>query len=114
MEEEYGILNIEVAYCKTDPDVIKKLFKRLHEEKPDAYSDEKKVRTLMRYNVWTIDQFKDVSGLSVSTITNLARPNFIQNKTGTKLDTCFPFPDSDGRGPKFVVRNAKSEAYIKV
>lgn len=118
MEEESGILNVEVGLVKTDPEVINKLFERLKVEKGsdcmNPYTDIKQVKTLMRHNMWTVDQFIDVSGLNVSTITNLARPTFIGNKMGVKLDTCYPYPDSDGRGPKFIVRNEKSEHYIKL
>ena len=121
MEEEFGLLsNFEVVFVKTDPELIKKLFARLQkEEKGEAshvhpYTDEKQVKQLMRYNAWTVDQFCDVSGLSVSTITNMARPAFIGNKLGTKLDYCLPFSDRGGNGPKFIVRNEKSEAYVKI
>ncbi len=123
MEEEFGVINIEVAFVKTDPEIIKKLFARLNKEgienkARNPYQEEKQVKALMRYNLWTVDQFCDVSGLSVSTVTNLARPSFIGNKLGdklgTKINTCYPFPDSDGRGPKFIVRNEKSEKYIKL
>lgn len=118
MEEEFGLINTEVVFVKTDPEIIKKLFARLSTEEckdcKSPYKDEKQVKALMRYNVWTVKQFSDVSGLDVSTITNLARPAFIGNKIGTKLDLCFPYPDSDGRGPKFIFRNEKSERYIKL
>lgn len=116
MEEEYGQLNIEVVFVKADPEIAKKLFARLRKEKPDSYTDEKQVKALLRYNVWTIDQFCDVSGLSVSTVNNLARPTFSakENKVCSTLNYCFPHPDSGGKGPKFVVRNEKSEKYIKI
>ena len=118
MEEESGILTVEVGLVKTDPEIIKKLFERLKAEKnsgcKNPYTEEKQVKTLMRYNMWTVNQFVDVTGLSVSTIINMARPNFIGNKMGVKLDTCYPYPDSDGKGPKFIVRNEKSERHIKL
>jgi hypothetical protein len=115
MEEEFGLVNIEVAFVKTDPEMIKKLFARLNKEKAEEYKEEKQVKSLMRYNVWTIKQFSDVSGLAVSTITNLARPYYNDEKElNTRLDYCYPYPDSGGAGPKFVVRNEKSEKYIKL
>jgi hypothetical protein len=115
MDEEFGLINTEVAFVKTDPEVIKQLFARLRKEKEGAYADEKKVKTLMRYNVWTVEQFSDVSGLAVSTITNLARPYFTDDKLlSTRLDYCYPWPNSKGKGPKFIVRNGKSEKYIKL
>lgn len=119
MEEECGLVNIEVVFVKTDPEIIKKLFLRLKEETKETkypYTEESQVRTLMRYNVWSIDQFCDVSGLKVSSVNNLARPTFSfnDNKLSSKLNYCFPHPDSGGKGTKFIVRNEKSEAYIKV
>jgi hypothetical protein len=115
MEEEVGLVNIEVAFVKTDPELIKKLFLRLQKEKPESYTDEKHVKSLMRYNVWSVKQFADVSGLAVSTITNLSRPYYTDvKKLETRLDYCYPYPDSEGKGPKFIVRNDKSEHYIKL
>lgn len=119
MEEEIGAVNIEVGFVKTDPEIIKKLFLRLKEETKDKrnpYTEESQVRKLMRYNIWTIDQFCDVSGLKTSSVNNLARPtySFNEDKLNSKLNYCFPHPDSGGKGPKFIVRNEKSESYIKV
>jgi|GEM_PF-1681638 hypothetical protein len=117
MEEECKALNIEVVFVKTDPELIKKLFARLKEETKDCkcpYTEESQVRLLMRYNVWTIDQFCDISGLKVSTINNMVRPTFTANRFGLKLDFCYPHPSSDGTGPKFIVRNDKSERYVKL
>jgi len=119
-EERKGILNIEVAFVKTDPSLIKKLHARInltdgHEYEKEEWMTEAEVKALMRYNVWTVEQFKDVSGLAISTISNLTRPFFTENnEVDVKLDICYPFSDSDGKGPKFIVRNAKSEKYIKV
>ena len=119
MEEETGQIVIEIKLVKTDPKIIQKVFARLKEEtkkRKHPYIDENQVKTLMRYNIWTIDQFCDVSGLKVSSVNNLARPTFSFNekKFNSKLNYCFPLPDSDGNGPKFIVRNIKSESYIKL
>lgn len=121
MEEDIltGVINVEVALVKTEPEILKKLFARFQSEresgKENPYIDEKSIKILMRYNVWTVDQFCDVSGRNVSTITNLTRPSLEKGSDIViKLDTCYPFPDSGGKGPKFVVRNQKSEKYIKV
>jgi hypothetical protein len=120
MEDENGLLNIEVALVKTDPDIIAKLLVRLKEctkDEKNPYTDESQVKTLMRYNIWSIDQFCDVSGLKVSSVNNLARPVFSfseERLISSKLNYCFPHPDSGGKGPKFIVRNEKSEAYIKI
>lgn len=119
MEEECGLLNIELGLVKTDPELIKKLFARLSKETKELrnpYINESQVRVLMRYNVWTIDQFCDISGLKVSSVNNLARPTYSvgQEKLTSKLNYCFPCPDSGGRGPKYIVRNEKSEKYVKI
>ena len=120
-EQRKGILNVAVAFVKTDPVLLKKLYERMnfeagHEETDEKWMTEAEVKNLMRYNVWTVDQFCNVSGLSVSTITNLTRPYFVgdgSDEVDVKLDICFPFSDAEGRGPKFIVRNSKSEKYIK-
>lgn len=120
-EQRKGILNINVAFVKKDPVLNKKLYERInfeagYEESEEKWMTEAEVENLMRYNVWTVDQFCNVSGLSVSTITNLTRPFFIKedsDEVDVKLDICFPFSDAEGKGPKFIVRNAKSEKYIK-
>lgn len=121
-EQRKGILNINVAFVKKDPILNKKLYERInfeagYEESEEKWMTEAEVENLMRYNVWTVDQFCNVSGLSVSTITNLTRPFFIKedsDEVDVKLDICFPFSDAEGKGPKFIVRNSKSEKYIKV
>jgi hypothetical protein len=121
-EQRKGILSTKVALVKTDPTLLKKLYERInfetgHENTEEKWMTEEEVKNLMLYNVWTIDQFKDVSGLAVSTITNLTRPYFVEENSDeveVKLDICFPFSDSEGRGPKFIVRNPKSEKYIKI
>jgi hypothetical protein len=119
MEEEIELVNIKVGLVKTDPELIKKLFRRLKEESQDRknpYTKESQVKTLMLYNMWTIDQFCDVSGLKVSSVNNLARPTFSfkEDELKSKLNYCFPYRDSGGNGPKFIVRNEKSEKYIRI
>jgi len=118
MEEEFDLANIEIALVKTEPEVIRRLFARLSSEANNGcknpYKEEKQVRKLMRYNVWTIDQFCDISGFRVGKISNLSRPNFDGTKYVSELDICYPFPESTGKGPKFIIRNEKSEKYIKL
>lgn len=73
----------------------------------------KKVAAMLRYDVWTIRQFADLTGYAESTIANKTRPNF--NKKGdliTELDYCYPFSNLKGLGPKFIIRNAKSEKLL--
>jgi hypothetical protein len=129
MEEEIivGTPNVQIAFVKTDPELIKKLFARLSKERGEGcldpttkepyknpYKEETQVKRLMRYNVWSVDQFCDISGYNVSTVTNLTRPILDVDKLVFKLDVCFPFADAGGKGPKLIIRNEKSEKYIKV
>jgi hypothetical protein len=109
MEEQFGLIKgFECKFAKTDPSLIEAIAKRT--EMPID-----RVRTMMRYNVFTITQFADLTGLAVSTITNKSRP-LINKTTGdleTELDCCFPYPRKTNEGPKFVVRNEKAEKLLK-
>jgi len=100
------ISNIECKFVKTDPALI------------DSLAEARKitpelVKKCTRYNVFTVQQFSTLTGLDVSTIHNLTRPSVIGEEVGTKLNYCYPFPDNDGRGPKFIIRDEKSEKYLK-
>ena len=109
MEEQFGLIKgIECKFAKTEPALIDAISKRT--EIPVD-----KVRTMMRYNVFTVNQFADLTGLAVSTITNKTRPliNKASGKWETELDYCFLYPDKDNEGPKFVVRNEKAEKLLK-
>ena len=110
MEKQSGLIKgFECKYAKTDPALIEAIAKRT-----DTPVD--RVRTMMRYNVFTVTQFADLTGLAVSTITNKSRP-LVNKATGdfeTELDYCFPYPRKTDEGPKFIVRNEKSEQYIKL
>jgi hypothetical protein len=110
MEKQSGLIKgFECKYAKTDPVLIEAIAKRT--EMPIE-----RVKTMIRYNVFTVTQFADITGLAVSTITNKFRP-LINKTTGnfeTELDHCFPYPRKTDEGPKFVVRNEKAEAYIKI
>ena len=120
MKEELNVeVEVEIGAVKTESALIKKLFARLSTEDckgcKNPYINEKQVKALMRYNIWTIKQFSDVSGLTISGVNNLLRPRIVGGKlVNAKMDVCFPCPDSDGHGPKFIVRNERSERYIKV
>lgn len=106
MEETTGLISAEVIFVKTEPELIKSICKRIR--KDEAY-----IKKLMRYNMWTVKQFAELSQKDISTIANLCRP---MNEKGTlvyRLNYCYPFPDAEGVGPKFVYRNEKSEAYLR-
>ena len=110
MEEKFGlVLGIECRFVKTDPEIIEAIAKRIG--KPDT-----RVKSMMRYNVFTIGQYSCLSGLAVSTILNKTRPSITDKATGswgTELDYCFPFQDCSDNGPKFILRNEKAEKYLK-
>jgi len=106
-KEQLGLHeNIECRFVKTEPEIIEKITK-------ERSMSIEKVRKCMRYNIFTIQQYVDLSGMALSTIHNHCRPSIIFGEVGTKLDFCYPFPDSEGSGPKFILRNEKSEKYLK-
>ena len=107
MEERIGLINgVECKFAKTDPSLIESL-----SERTGLSID--MVRAMMRYNIFTMNQYSQLTGRAISTITNMARPNYKEGVLVTELDFCFPFPDKDNEGPKFVIRNSKSEKYLK-
>jgi hypothetical protein len=107
MEEKFGLIKgVKCQLHKTDPELIKALSRK-------TGIDVEKMKAMMLYNVFTVSQFADIAGLAVSTITNKTRPLMIDGKYDTELDYCYLYPDKEGDGPKFVIRNAKSEKYIK-
>ena len=108
MEEKFGLIKgMKCQFQKTEPELIKALSKK-------TGMDVEKVKTIMLYNVFTVSQFADITNLAVSTITNKTRPLMIDGKYDTELDYCYLFPDKEGDGPKFIVRNEKAERYLKV
>ena len=107
MEERIGLINgVECKFVKTDPALIESL-----SEKTGMSID--KVRAMMRYNMFTVNQYSQLTGKAISTITNMARPNYREGVLVTELDYCFPFSDNKNEGPKYVVRNKKSEKYLQ-
>lgn len=70
------------------------------------------VKEMLRYNVFTINQFRSLTGSSISTITSRTRPSVRHGKICFDLDVVYPFQDSEGVGPKFILRNEKSEAFL--
>ena len=107
MEEKIGLINgVECKFVKTDPALIESITKR-------TGLPIELVKTAMRYNVFTVNQFSQLTGKAISTITNMARPNYKEGRLVTELDYCFPFPNNGHEGPKFIVRNSKSEKYLQ-
>lgn len=110
MEEKFGLITgIECKYVKTDPEIIEAIAKRID-------TDPQRVKSMMRYNIFSVLQYSELSGLAVSSILNKTRPSIVDKevcKIGTELDFCYPFQTKNQVGPKFIVRNDKSEKYLK-
>jgi hypothetical protein len=108
MEEKIGLIKgVECKFVKTDPELIEALSVRLGMTIDD-------VKSLMRYNMFTVKQFAVLAGVTVSHILNKTSVSVINGNIGTELDFCHPFSVREEIGPKFIVRNEKSEKYIKI
>lgn len=105
--EEFGMLDVECKFMKTEPELITSIA-TTRNLKPES------VKKMTRYNMFTIPQFSLLTGLNVSTIHNYTRPSMEGSKLTTKLDFCYPFPNDEETGPKFIVRNEKSDKYLSV
>lgn len=110
MSEKIGLIKTTIRLVKKDEELVGRILaaKAMGEED----GDQETVVDLLRYNMWTIQQFVDVTGLSQSTISNKCRPQYKGGEIVTELDFCYPFADMVGLGPKFIVRNEKSEALL--
>jgi hypothetical protein len=138
--DEIGVIpGITVVLKKTEADFIKFLLEKrmcylkdlLIKLKEDQYDHpkeieeatnelknpsliEKRIKDMMRYNVWTVKMYSDLVCLDISTITSYTRPAIVApNTIGYKLDVCYPFADVNGTGPKFILRNEKSEKLLR-
>jgi hypothetical protein len=108
MEEKYGLIKgIECKLVKSNPELIEAMSKR-------TGIDEERMRAMLRYNVFTVSQFAQLTQLAVSSITNKTRPLMIDGKYDTELNYCYLFQDRSSDGPKFIIRDEKSEKYLKV
>jgi len=70
------------------------------------------VAKMIRHDVFTINQFAELCGKSVSTINKLTEQKLKEGEVISGLDLIFPFPNFDTKGPKFILRNEKSEQYL--
>jgi len=108
MEEKLGLVKgVECKLTKTDPLLIESIAKKI------GYPMNQ-VKFMMRYNIFTVNQFATLTKLSVSNVLNKTRPSAMGEVVGTELDYCYPFSDYLNEGPKFILRNEKSEKYLKV
>ncbi|OPZ49400.1 MAG: hypothetical protein BWY95_00057 [Bacteroidetes bacterium ADurb.BinA104] len=98
--------SVECKFVKTEPALVEKL--AIKRGLPVQA-----VKSMMRYNVFTVNQFVSLTGLPVSTVTNKTRPSVVNGQIYFDLDPVYPFQDAEGTGPKFILRNEKSERYLK-
>jgi hypothetical protein len=104
----FGLLNgIECQFVTKDQVLIDGIVKK-------TGMPVDKVQAMLRYNMFTFRQFSLLSGLTVSNITNKAKPSIINGVYDTELDYCFPFQAGEHKGFKFIVRNEKAEKFLKV
>jgi len=108
MNEKIGLIKTPIRLVKKDEELVDRIMKArdLNE------SDREAVIEILRHNVWTINQFGDLTGFKQATIANKCRPQYRNGSLATELDHCYPFADLEGLGPKFIVRNEKSEAML--
>jgi hypothetical protein len=98
--------NIKCNLKKTNKELIIKIAKKRN-------MSFEKVKEIMTYNMFTIQQFSDITGRSVYVIHSLLRPSIINGQVvEPRLTCCYPFTDKKGKGPKFIVRDEKAENYI--
>lgn len=106
-EKKFGLIpGVVCTLKKTEPSIIDAISK-----KTGIPAD--RVKKMMLYNILTINQFSQLSEMPISTVTNKTRPAFVGETINTELDWCFPFSDKDNEGPKFILRNEKSEKFLK-
>jgi len=108
MNEKIGLVNEEVRLVKKDDELID----RVWVARDIVDEDKVSIKDMLRYNMWTIKQFGDITGLNKSTILNKTRPIYRNGDLNTELDFCYPFSDLEGLGPKFIFRNKKSEMLL--
>jgi hypothetical protein len=106
--DRIGFIGIKVALVKKDESLIDLIMKgrSLPETQRPAIAE------MLRYNIVTVRQMSELTGTSLSTVTNKIRPSFKNNEISTELDHTYCFPSIGDSGPKFVVRNEKFHAFI--
>jgi len=108
METKLGLVKEQVRLVKIDEQLVDRILKArgLGEDKRE------RIREMLRYNTWTTKQYSGLTGLAESTIANKCRPLWNGTEFDTALDFGYTHPDVDGDGPKFIIRNEKSEALL--
>ncbi|MDA3807702.1 MAG: hypothetical protein PF440_07300 [Thiomicrorhabdus sp.] len=110
MELKTGLIKEPIRLIKKDDELIDRIIKA----KGLTDADKERVAEILRYNMWTTKQYSWLTGMIDSSISNKCRPsnNNKERVWRTDLDFTYPFPSFDGAGPKFIVRNARSEALL--
>ena len=108
MNEKIGLIKVTIRLVKKDDELVDRIM--VSRDLPE--SEREDVVEILRHNVWTTNQFKDLTGMAQATIANKTRPTYKNGDITTDLDFCYPFADLEGLGPKFIVRNEKSEAML--
>lgn len=109
---EHGLIRgVEIRLVKHDEVLYDHIIKSrniLDEEQ------QVKIKDALRYNVFSLSMFSDMSGLAKSSISNKMR--VLQDTAGefyTDLDYTYMFSGIKSLGFKFVLRNEKSERVLK-
>lgn len=108
MDRKIGLIKVAIRLIKKDEEQVDRIMKARTLDEEHRHS----LTSILRHNVWTVKQFSDLTGLNESTITNKTRPAYRNDEIVTELDYTYPFTDLNGMGPKFIVRNEKSEALL--
>ena len=107
MEEKFGLIRgVKCQFKKTDQEVIDVISAKTGIKPED-------IRDMMLYNMFTVGQFSKLSGLTVSVVHNKTRPVLVDGNYTTELNFCFPFSEPDNEGPKFIIRDSKSDNFLK-
>ena len=107
MEEKFGLIRgIECGFVKADPELTEHIAKK-------TGIPTEKVKEMLRYNMFTVGQFSELTGLTVSVVHNKIRPVLKDDQYNTDLNFCHPFPGTIEKGPRFIVRDEKAEKHLK-
>lgn len=109
---EHGLIKgVEIRLVKFDESLYNKIIETRNILSED---DRAVVREALRYNVFSITAFSDISGIPKSTITSKMRPSLdASGEIYTELDYTYLFSGLHNNGFKFIVRNEKSEGILR-
>jgi len=105
-DSDVGLIDLKPLLCKTDPKLIEEIAK-----KRGILLGV--VKDMMRNNRWTVQQYADLISKTTQYVNFLLKPKVENYGIETKLNRCFPYPHAKNNGPKFVVRDEKSEKFLR-